>query len=122
MIGSPSSVAGAVAASTAAAAAAAAAAVSAAVAAGVVVDPGRVIGSGSSAERLEQLKKEKRVLHVMLKNFEKEFKEKNGREVSRWRLERPTHGCVWRVCSMIPILLPYSTLLYPNFWNTFSCP
>ncbi|CAM9968545.1 unnamed protein product [Sphacelaria rigidula] len=39
------------------------------------------VGGASAAERLEQLKKEKRVLHVMLKNFEKDFKERNGREV-----------------------------------------
>ncbi|CAM9983350.1 unnamed protein product [Ectocarpus sp. 6 AP-2014] len=40
-------------------------------------------GAGGAAnDKLVQLKKEKRVLHVMLKNFEKEFKEKNGREVS----------------------------------------
>lgn len=76
-MGSPSSVAGAVAASAAAAAAAAASAAAAAAAAGV---GGGERGVGAT-ERLEQLKKEKRVLHVMLRNFEKDFKERNGHEV-----------------------------------------
>ena len=84
VVGSPISVAGAVAASTLAAAAAAASAASAAVAAGVG-DGGRAsgaTGAGGGGERVEQLKREKRKLHVMLKNFEKDFKERNGREVS----------------------------------------
>lgn len=93
-VGSPGSVAGAVAVSAAAAASAAASAASAAAAAGVA-DGGRAAttapttaaagaaGAGPAAvnDKLVQLKKEKRVLHVMLKNFEKEFKEMNGREV-----------------------------------------
>lgn len=85
VVGSPISIERAVAESTAAAATAAVSAASAAAAVANVGDGGRSSGSGSGggggAEKLEQLKKEKRSLHVMLKNFEKEFKEKNGREV-----------------------------------------
>lgn len=104
-VGSPGSVAGAVAVSAAAAASAAASAAAAAAAAGVV-DGGRAAAAAAAAtapgtaavaaaagtagagagpvavnDKLVQLKKEKRVLHIMLKNFEKDFKEKNGREV-----------------------------------------
>ena len=100
IVGSPISVAGAVAASAAAAAAAAASAASVTAGAVGLGDVGRGAGTGGggvgtggggvgatgggaggASEKLVQLKKEKRMLHVMLKNFEKEFKEKNGREV-----------------------------------------
>ncbi|CAB1107696.1 unnamed protein product [Ectocarpus sp. CCAP 1310/34] len=106
-VGSPGSVAGAVAVSAAAAAAAAASAASAAAAAGVG-DGGRMAaGSGTTAaaaaaaaggaggpanDKLVQLNREKRVLHVMLKNFEKEFKEKNGREVGCPKDIAPVEG------------------------------
>lgn len=86
-VGSPGTVAGALTASVAAAAAAAVvgdvsrASPAAAGAAGGAGAVGAAAGSPMVNEKLVQLKKEKRVLHVMLKNFEKEFKEKNGREV-----------------------------------------
>lgn len=96
-VGSPGSVAGAVAVSAAAAASAAASAASAAAAAGVgdaaratpaagagagvAAGAAGTAGTGAVNDKLMLLKKEKRVLHIMLKNFEKDFKEKNGREV-----------------------------------------
>lgn len=113
VVGSPISVQSAVAASAAAAAAAAVSAASAAAAAGVG-DVGRGAsgsgaggggagaGAGGGGEKLEQLKKEKRVLHVMLKNFEKDFKEKNGREVRKSSRTAGAKPCIR--CSL-PLLV-----------------